>query len=633
MTGDELNKLLGVLPELGIGVIGDFCLDAYWTLDMSVSERSVETGMPTRPIRRQTYSLGGAGNVVSNLAAMGVGQVSVFGVVGDDPFGWDMRRLLEKARADTGGLLVQRESWDTPVYIKPILDKKEDSRLDFGNFNVLAADMARKLVKQLEKTLAGLQVLIINQQLQRGIHIPELREALNTLIARHPKLVVVADCRHIAGTYAPCVNKINACEAARLCGELCEPEQIVPLERSLEHMHSLFRKWRRPVLVTRGARGCIVEDAGGHAVIHGLHIVGRTDPVGAGDSMVAGVAAAMAAGRTATDAAEFGNFTAGVTVQKLFQTGTATPDEILAIGASPDYIYRPELADDPRGAQHVAGSDVEVVEPFTVTGRITHAIFDHDGTISTLREGWEQVMEPMMVRAILGPRYESVDEGNYARVVSRVRDYIDKTTGVQTLEQMQGLVGMVREFEFVPADEVKDAAGYKRIYTDALLGIVRDRLRRLRGGERDVGDYTVKGSVAFLRKLHAAGVKLHLASGTDREDVVREAEALGYAGLFEGRIYGAVGDIRKEAKRIVLERILGDIGCGNVTRLATFGDGPVEIRETRKRGGLAFGVASDELRRFGLNAAKRRRLICAGAHYVAPDFAQVDAVLGVLGIT
>ena len=66
--------------------------------------------------------------------------------------------------------------------------------------------------------------------------------------------------------------------------------------------------------------------------------------------------------------------------------------------------------------------------------------------------------------------------------------------------------------------------------------------------------------------------------------------------------------------------------------LATFGDGPVEIRETRKRGGVAVGVASDEVRRFGLNAAKRSLLLRAGADLIVPDFTQRPQLLATLGL-
>ena len=127
-------------------------------------------------------------------------------------------------------------------------------------------------------------------------------------------------------------------------------------------------------------------------------------------------------------------------------------------------------------------------------------------------------------------------------------------------------------------------------------------------------------------------MQLYLASGTDEQDVIAEAQALGYAHLFQQHIYGAVGDVTKEAKRIVLDRILNDIGAANVGRLVVFGDGPVEIRETRKRGGLAVGIASDELRRYGLQPAKRSRLIRAGAQAIVPDYSQLDQLLRLLGM-
>ena len=324
-------------------------------------------------------------------------------------------------------------------------------------------------------------------------------------------------------------------------------------------------------------------------------------------------------------AATLGNLAASITVQKLRQTGAASPEEILAAGAAPDYVYRPELAEDPRQARLVCETEFERVTDREPPARLTHAVFDHDGTLSTLREGWEMIMEPMMVRAVLGPRFDSADESLYHRVVDRARDFIDKSTGVQTLTQMQGLVKMVREFGCAPPAEILDEFGYKRIYNDELLRLVRGRIDKLQRGELAVEDFLIKNAMRLLRALRAAGVKLYLASGTDEQDVKAEAGALGYADLFEGRIYGAVGDAAKDAKRLVLDRLLGEIG--DAGGLATFGDGPVEIRETHKRGGYTIGVSSDELRRFGLNPVKRSRLIRAGADLIIPDFSQLDALL------
>jgi len=133
--------------------------------------------------------------------------------------------------------------------------------------------------------------------------------------------------------------------------------------------------------------------------------------------------------------------------------------------------------------------------------------------------------------------------------------------------------------------------------------------------------------------LYDKGIKLYLTSGTDVQDVINEAEVLGYAYLFEGRIFGAVGDLNKEAKKIVLDRILDMIGEKEAGMILTFGDGPVEIRETHKRGGITVGVASNELRRFGLNEVKRTRLIKAGADFLIPDFTQAEQLLKLLNIS
>jgi sugar/nucleoside kinase (ribokinase family)/phosphoglycolate phosphatase-like HAD superfamily hydrolase len=627
-----LQSLLASLTNVRVGVLGDFCLDVYWTMDDSAAEQSVETGLLTRPVRQQRYGLGGAGNVVNNLLALCVGRVSVFGVAGDDPFGREMLRLLTEGGTDHTGILIQPARWDTPVYIKPIREDREENRLDFGGFNVLADDVADAVLQRFEEALPRLDAVVVNQQLPHGIHTSRLQAGLNALFHAHPDRIFIVDARHISGTYENCLHKLNDVEATRLCGQPTNPRDLISLGDCRVAAQELYRRWCKPLFVTRGARGSLAMDEAGEHLVPGLHIVNPIDPVGAGDSFLAGVVAALAAGVKPEQAAMLGNFVAGVTVQKLFQTGTASPAEVLAIGSDPDYVYEPELADDPRRANYWQGTEIEIIVPRMQRRKITHAIFDHDGTVSTLRQGWETVMEPMMIKAILGPHYATADETMYARVVRRVREYVDKTTGIQTLVQMQGLVKLVREFRLVPEVEILDEFGYKRIYDAALMDLVRDRLCKLERRELDVADFMLKKALQFLQRLRDAGVQLYLASGTDERDVIAEVVAMGYAWLFEGRVYGAVGDVTKEAKQIVLDRILNDIGAANVAQVVTFGDGPVEIRETRKRGGLTVGIASDEVRRYGLNAGKRSRLIRAGADVIVPDYSQMDMLLHLLGI-
>jgi phosphoglycolate phosphatase-like HAD superfamily hydrolase len=361
-------------------------------------------------------------------------------------------------------------------------------------------------------------------------------------------------------------------------------------------------------------------------------ILSKVDTVGAGDSYLAGAASSLAAGYSMNIAAQVGSFVAGVTVQKLFQCGTASPEEILAIGEDPDYIFGSELAEDIRHANYLPNTEIEIINKWEEKLQIKHAIFDHDGTISTLREGWELIMGPMMMKAILGEKYLEADEAFYQKVQNRVNEFIDKTTGIQTLVQMQGLIGLIREFGCVPEDQILDEFGYKQIYNEELLEMVKVREAKFAKGELSLEDFTLKNAVTFLQKLHDAGIKLYLASGTDEEDVKSEARVLGYNHLFEGRIYGAVGDVTKEAKKIVLDRILDMIGDSATGKVATFGDGPVEMRETNKRGGVSVGIASNELRRYGLNESKRTRLIKAGADIIIPDFSQYQQLLDLLNI-
>jgi phosphoglycolate phosphatase-like HAD superfamily hydrolase len=316
-------------------------------------------------------------------------------------------------------------------------------------------------------------------------------------------------------------------------------------------------------------------------------------------------------------------------VKKLKMTGTASAGEILEAAKEPNYIFNAELAVSPRRARFLPGTEFEVIGEPPADLEIKHCIFDHDGTLSTLREGWEQIMEPMMMHSILGSRHDSVDETTFARITSLVKDFIDRTTGVQTLVQIRGLVELVRQCGFVPESDILDEHGYKRIYNSDLLRMVAKRVEKLRNGELQAADFEIKNAHLLLKELYARGVTLYLASGTDQADVKAEAEAMGYAHYFEGGIFGAVGDVSKETKRMVLERIIREHNLSG-HEFVTFGDGPVELREAQRRGGFCVGVASDELRRFGLNLAKRKRLISAGANLIIPDYSQLPLLLRLL---
>ncbi|CAN5468524.1 hypothetical protein BH10PLA1_BH10PLA1_11310 [soil metagenome] len=627
----DINVLpfLDRLANSRIAVFGDFCVDAYWSIDPSGQSLSLETGLPIRCVQSQRYSLGGAGNVVANLCDLGVRDIKAIGIVGADLFGPQLLRLLTSRRVDVTGMIDGGETWQTNVYAKPYTAGVEDSRLDFGVFNVLNDELSRHVLEALTRAARTTDVVILNQQFSGGVNSARLIAEVNRVIAAHPKTKFIVDSRHLAGAFQNAILKLNTREAARLL-EIAVPEgQDVPTAQALQFARDLSNKTQRPVFVTRGRHGLVVADGESLHAVPGIQIIEQTDEVGAGDTVIATVAASLAAGATAYEAAVLANIAASITVRKLQVTGTATPAEIRAAGASPDYVYQADLADNPRLAEFVPGTEIEIIGRPPANLHIQHAIFDHDGTLSVLREGWEQIMLPTMVRAVLGPKYESADTALFAKVNKISAEFIDKTTGIQTLAQMQGLAKIVRHLGFVPEEQILDEHGYKKIYNDALLAMVSTRINKLTSGELDSLDFQVKNAGKLLQALYDRGVKLYLASGTDVADVIAEAKAMGYVHLFEGRIFGATTDVNVEAKRMVLERIMREHQLRG-HQFVTFGDGPVEMRETRKRGGVCVGVASDEVRRFGGNPAKRSRLVRAGAGLIVPDFSQLPALLKIL---
>lgn len=585
---------------------------------------SLETGLPVHLVRREQYSLGGAGNVAVNLAALGVGKVRLVGLVGPDLFGDELTAQLSKRGLSTESVL-RPDGWRTAVYVKPYRGGQEMNRFDFGSNNCLSRDTLRTIVEHIDLAAKTCSIIVINQQVAGGWK-SELISAMGALINRNPQTLFIVDSRDHAACFSGAALKLNLAEAAKASGMGEESAG-----RSHDIARVLAKRHGRPVMVTRGEQGLIVCREGELCDIPGIELPGTVDAVGAGDAALAGFAAALAAKASLLEAGTFSNLAAAITTRQILTTGVATPELMRAVGPAPDYIHSPRLASAPHLAEYAGETNIEVVSRRRPNARIRHAIFDHDGTISTLRQGWEAIMEPLMVKAILGSKLKDCDEPTHARVLATVRTFIDRTTGIQTLAQMKGLVGLVRELGFVAPTDILDEHGYKAIYNEELLKLVRGRMRQLEQGELDRCDWEVKNAFRLLERLHAAGVTLYLASGTDQADVVLEAQAMGYAHLFAGGIHGAVGDIRVEAKRVVMEKIISSAQLGG-QELVVFGDGPVEIREGRRRGAFTVGIASDEIRRHGMDARKRSRLIRAGADLIVPDFSQMKVLLQHLGL-
>lgn len=630
MNEQRIREIAAQIKDVKVAVYGDFCLDAYWVLDPRGSEVSLETGLQARAVGRHYYSLGGASNVVANLAALEPAAIQVIGVIGDDIFGRELIRQFEQLGVDTTRLIVQQENFDTVVFGKPYLEGTEQPRMDFGFFNERTEQTDHALLDGIRSALETADSLIVNQQVPGSITNESFIDGANALFEEFSDKVVMLDSRHFGHKFRNIYRKTNDFEAAHLNDVDVKLDDVLTLSDVKKYASNLYEQFKKPVFLTRGPRGIVTVDGDdGIHEVPGIQLLKKLDIVGAGDTVTAALALCLGAGVSPGEASEFANFAAAVTVQKLFQTGTASATEIIEIGKDPDYIYQPELASDIRSARYYEGTEIELCCEDLTLGLIRHAVFDHDGTISTLRQGWEKIMAPVMIKAILGEEYETADETLYHKARNRVLDYINDSTGIQTIVQMEALVEMVKEFGVVRPENILDKFGYKQIYNDALMELVNKRIEKFRRGELDINDYTIKGSVDFLHELKKRGVKLYLASGTDRQDVAAEAGALGYAELFDGGIYGSVGDVARYSKKMVIEKIMTENHLQG-SELAVFGDGPVEIRECRKRDGVSVGIASDEIRRHGLDVEKRTRLTKAGAHILTPDFSVSKSLLKLL---
>ena len=194
------------------------------------------------------------------------------------------------------------------------------------------------------------------------------------------------------------------------------------------------------------------------------------------------------------------------------------------------------------------------------------------------------------------------------------RDFIYVNTGKQTIYQCIELAKKVEAFGGVPLEPL----AYKAEYHRRLEIRIADRIAELKENPSAAINHVVPGSFEILQALKKKGVTMYLASGTDEKYVLQEAALLGVDRYFAG-IYGAQDDYKAFSKKMVIDRIIKENDLHG-RELLGFGDGYVEIENVKKAGGFACGVATDEVRRQGMDEWKRNRLIGSGADIIIPDF-------------
>jgi phosphoglycolate phosphatase len=262
---------------------------------------------------------------------------------------------------------------------------------------------------------------------------------------------------------------------------------------------------------------------------------------------------------------------------------------------------------------------VQFAPGFARPKTISHVLFDFDGTLSLIRQGWPEVMTPMFAE-MLPPLPGETEEAR----LQLCNDDIMRLNGKQTIYQMIQLAERIKERGGTP----REPLWYKHEYLRRLEERIRHRLEGLRNGSIRPDDLLVYGARQMLEELKRRSLPVYLASGTDEYCVKAEAELLDLPRYFGRHVYGAIDDYKKFSKKMVIERILRENAIPG-DQLLSFGDGYVEIENTKEVGGFAVAVASDEAHNGSgqFDEWKRKRLTGVGADMVVPDFRDVEGLI------
>jgi len=316
------RAILEATKHARVAFIGDMCLDAYWCADMKRSVLSKETPHHPLPIVEERYAPGGGGNVAANLAALGVGSLHALSILGDDWRGLLLSRELEQRGIGLSGV-VTTAHWRTSAYCKPLRGGLsdvvyEDPRLDFENDSPPPAEAEEALLRTIERLPGMVDAVAVTEQLTCGVMTARVREAVCALGKYMP---IVVDSRVQAQLYRNVIVKPNEHEAALFGVDAAD-------ENAIKTISTITTA---PAIITLGAAGAVLFDGCNTVHAAAFPCEPPIDIVGAGDTFLAMVTAALASGANLAESVSLGCAASAVTVKKCGETGTATTSEILTV--------------------------------------------------------------------------------------------------------------------------------------------------------------------------------------------------------------------------------------------------------------------------------------------------------------
>ena len=320
LTKTRASEILKTLQDRYVLVLGDVMLDEFVWGD--VTRISPEAPVPVVDVRRESMHLGGAANVLANLVALGA-RGAVVGVVGNDAAGRRLQTGLRDLGVQDQYLLVDKSRPST-TKTRIIAHSQLVVRADRESRNPVTGNLEQKIVSCLKDALKQADAFVVSDY-DKGVVTPRiLGEILPFAYERVPVLI------------DPKLRNFNHYRPATLVTP--NHHEALRMSNSEDHSddgsHHAAAVIRQKlgcdaVLITRGDRGMMLLERDGEPVFVKTAAREVYDVTGAGDTVIAALATALAAGTSMLEAATLANHAAGIVVGKV-GTATVTADELIA---------------------------------------------------------------------------------------------------------------------------------------------------------------------------------------------------------------------------------------------------------------------------------------------------------------
>ncbi|OYQ35303.1 bifunctional heptose 7-phosphate kinase/heptose 1-phosphate adenyltransferase [Niveispirillum lacus] len=417
MTTD-LNSLIDAIAGTRILVVGDVMLDRF--IHGRVDRISPEAPIPVLRVQRETAMPGGAGNVVANMVALGV-EADLISVVGDDAAGQELSRLMLTLNGQRNSLLTSTNR-PTTTKTRFVAGGQQLLRADAETDIPLSDADATQLLALAATKMPDVSMLVLSDY-NKGVLTSEVSAALIELARAAGVRVLVdpkgRDYARYRGAYCVTPNMRELADATGIMP--ADTASLVATARTLANCHGIAA-----VVATRSEQGMSVVPADGAAT----HLYARArevfDVSGAGDTVVAVLAAALTAGADLVEAATLANVAAGVVVAKV-GTATVRPNELRdALGHA--------IVAGPGSKSVTLDQAVEQVERWRRQGLrvgFTNGCFDllHPGHVSLIAQARAQCDRLVLglnsddsVRRLKGPARPVQNVTSRATVLSALGD-------------------------------------------------------------------------------------------------------------------------------------------------------------------------------------------------------------------